>query len=193
MDYPKSVPGVGLKNGKFTDGSPLTGEVASLDPAAHANAITDEILAVIAAAGLTPTEGINNQLLLALVAKFAQLSGATFNGSVSVPAATQSGHAVNLGQFQSSIATSGYQKLPSGLILQWGIATILGGATATPITMPIQFPHAGFSMTMTWVQASQVTSSPPIYMGGFASQSQFNAFTNQSVGSFGTFWIAIGW
>lgn len=37
----------------------------------------------------------------------------------------------------NSLATSGYQKLPSGLIFQWGSTTIL---TGTVTTFPIAFP-----------------------------------------------------
>lgn len=68
MDYPISLPGVGLYLGKFTDGNPLTSLAPSLDPAQHMNAVTDEILAVISGFGLTPTEGVNNQMYQALAA-----------------------------------------------------------------------------------------------------------------------------
>ena len=54
MDYPKSDPRVGLHNGKFTDGSADGTIKPSLDTAAHDNALTDEILNVIRAAGLDP-------------------------------------------------------------------------------------------------------------------------------------------
>lgn len=70
MDYPISVPGVGLVGGKFTDGDPLLSQQASLDPAAWANAVTDELLNVIIAAGLTPNEAQTDQLLQA-IQKFA--------------------------------------------------------------------------------------------------------------------------
>jgi len=39
-----------------------------------------------------------------------------------------------------SLATSGYQKLPGGLIIQWGTANI--PATTTTITLPIVYPTA---------------------------------------------------
>lgn len=72
MDYPISVPGVGLVGGKFTDGDPLLSQQASLDPAAWANAVTDELLNVIIAAGLTPNEAQTDQLLLAIQSFAAQ-------------------------------------------------------------------------------------------------------------------------
>ena len=40
-----------------------------------------------------------------------------------------------------NLAVSGYQKLPGGLIMQWGSVPVT--ATATPYTMPITFPNAG--------------------------------------------------
>ena len=66
MDYPKSVPGVGLVGGKFIDENVQTGQQGSLIPAAWGNAVTDEILAVIAGAGLTPSESAYDQLLEAI-------------------------------------------------------------------------------------------------------------------------------
>lgn len=66
MDYPISVPGVGLSAGKFTNGNPLASLAASLDPAEWANAVTDEILNVIVQGGLTPIENTNTQLATAI-------------------------------------------------------------------------------------------------------------------------------
>lgn len=45
---------------------------------------------------------------------------------------------VESGVMRSSLVTGGWQKLPSGLILQWGS----GGYNATAVTFPIAFPSA---------------------------------------------------
>lgn len=66
MDYPKSVPNVGLVEGKFVDENPTTGQVGSLIPSAWGNSVTEELLSVIKAAGLTPDESQVNQLLKAI-------------------------------------------------------------------------------------------------------------------------------
>lgn len=66
MDYPRSVPSAGLVDGKFVDENPVTGAPGSLIPASWGNGITQEVVSVIQAAGISPTEGLNNQLLAAL-------------------------------------------------------------------------------------------------------------------------------
>ena len=63
MDYPKSVPSVGLVGGKFVDEDPTAGTPGSLIPAQWGNAVTEEVLHVITAGGLVPDEGNNTQLL----------------------------------------------------------------------------------------------------------------------------------
>jgi len=49
--------------------------------------------------------------------------------------------------FASSQAVSGYQKLPGGLIYQWGKVSIAQDTSAT-VTFPIAFPNAGFNLQM---------------------------------------------
>ncbi|MDH0092741.1 phage tail protein [Achromobacter mucicolens] len=66
MDYPKSVPGVGLVAGRFVNEDPIAGRAGSLIPAEWGNAVTDELLTVIAAAGLLPSESDSGQLLEAI-------------------------------------------------------------------------------------------------------------------------------
>lgn len=66
MDYPKSVPNIGLVDGKFVDEDTATGRVGSLVPASWGNGVTQEILGVIEAAGVAPAEGDNTQLQAAI-------------------------------------------------------------------------------------------------------------------------------
>lgn len=66
MDFPKSVPNVGLVNGRFVDENVGTGQPGSLIPAVWGNSVTDEILGVITGAGLTPDEAQLNQLFLGI-------------------------------------------------------------------------------------------------------------------------------
>ncbi|BBP75249.1 tail fiber protein [Pseudomonas gingeri] len=66
MDYPKSVPGVGLSNGKFVDDNPITGAPGSLIPASWGNLVTDELLNIVQAGGLEPSEVAHDQLLIAI-------------------------------------------------------------------------------------------------------------------------------
>ncbi len=68
MDYPKSLSDVYLYEGKFTDGTSDGVVAPSRDPAAWANAVTDEILNVIRAAGLVPEEADVTQLMQAVQA-----------------------------------------------------------------------------------------------------------------------------
>ncbi|GFM82874.1 hypothetical protein PSCICN_35660 [Pseudomonas cichorii] len=66
MDYPKSVPSVGLVNGKFVDENTVSGAPGSLISASWGNAVTDELLAVIRAGKLEPKEDDLDQLLEAI-------------------------------------------------------------------------------------------------------------------------------
>jgi len=66
MDYPKNVPSVGLVNGQFVDENPVAGSPGSLIPAVWGNSVTQEILSVVAGAGMAPSEADNGQLLKAL-------------------------------------------------------------------------------------------------------------------------------
>ena len=53
---------------------------------------------------------------------------------------------VGMVNFGSSLSSSGWQKLPSGLIIQWGKATLTAGAGFTTITYPVAFPNSAFSV-----------------------------------------------
>jgi hypothetical protein len=62
MDFPKSVPGVGLVNNEFVDEDEVSGAPGSLIPAKWGNDVTKEILGVLAEAGIEPDEDNPEQL-----------------------------------------------------------------------------------------------------------------------------------
>ncbi|WP_339464358.1 hypothetical protein [Pseudomonas sp. EA_65y_Pfl2_P74] len=66
MDYPKSVPSVGLVNGKFVNEDVIAGLPGSLIPATWGNSVTDELLNVVKSAGLEPSETDATQVLQAV-------------------------------------------------------------------------------------------------------------------------------
>lgn len=66
MDFPKSMPDIGLVNGHFVDEDINTGQVGTYIPSSWGNAVTDEIINVIESAGLEPAEGQNDQLYMAI-------------------------------------------------------------------------------------------------------------------------------
>jgi hypothetical protein len=112
-------------------------------------------------------------------------------GAQQIAAGTQSNHAVNLGQFALSNASAGYQKLPSGLIIQWGTFTTSSSADVG-VTFPIAFPNACLSACY-----SNNTNTSFGEVGASASPSKtgFNAGGWQSAGrvAIGALYIAIGY
>ncbi|TJZ78800.1 gp53-like domain-containing protein [Chitiniphilus eburneus] len=298
MDYPHSVHSVNLLNGKFTDGNPQTGLLPSRDTASWSNAVTDELLGIIEAAGLTPTEGLNTQLLQALrrtgvfttlaqfdnstvaaTSAFVQRALGNFSGEVGITTsqtlpAVLAGRIINAGgtitltlppgttvaagasyqinnvgvgivtvqagagnnlfgigngtprsfllgsgdtitiafvggtswyawggvqlgasaAFGSLLASNGYQKLPSGLIIQWGgVAIIPYNTTNGSITFPVSFNSQCFHVSHSCfgVYATNIgidINLTNLTSGGFSYQ----ASTNAASGTFSVRWIAIG-
>jgi hypothetical protein len=88
VDYPKSVPSVGLVNGKFVDEDTATGVVGSLIPSAWGNAVTDELINVIKAAQFAPDEAIKTQLADAIRTIAGALVGGARGVKMSVSAAS---------------------------------------------------------------------------------------------------------
>jgi hypothetical protein len=101
------------------------------------------------------------------------------------------GQAVDLGQFAHSLASSGYQKLPGGLIIQWGLSAELLADHTLAITFPISFPTACVSVLVTG-NGTTVTGNPA-YSGG-AGNVTGSGFTLANDGVDLTYWwAAIGY
>lgn len=83
--------------------------------------------------------------------------------------------------FAQSLATEGYQKLPSGLFLQWGVTTT--GTSGTE-TFPIAFPNACFGVQIT----NNTTNN-----SGFVSTFSTTAFNWSNLNTVVNRYFAIGY
>ena len=131
-------PGATVDN-KFTEGDPIAGIPATVVTDDILNAMQEELCALIEASGLTLDKADNGQLLKSMTKASSLLFG-------------------------HSKTPNGYQRLPSGLIIQWGIggSSISVGANAT-YTLPIAFPTAFLRVV-------------PFYQVDSVNQVTFNAF-----------------
>lgn len=91
------------------------------------------------------------------------------------------------------LTASGYQKLPSGLIIQWGLN--LAAASGNPnltVTLPIAFPNSTLFAGGT-VVGSAIGNFVCLTATLSASQVQFSVQANGSISDQHVRWIAIGY
>lgn len=108
----------------------------------------------------------------------------------SVAYATTSDHAVALGQFGSLLAANGYQRLPSGLILQWGATVGYQPPSGVGASFPIPFPNQCFHVSGSW------SGGPAAALMSMSfNVNGWSGYVDEWVGAnnFGqVFWFAIG-
>lgn len=107
------------KNG-FTGGNPQTGELPTALDQNFFDSLQEEICGVIEGGGIALNKADRGQMLKAMKAMFPIM-----------------------GLFANSLSSPGYQKLPGGVLIQWGTAAIPSAGSVT-VTYPITF-SAGFS------------------------------------------------
>jgi microcystin-dependent protein len=96
----------------------------------------------------------------------------------------------------SSLATNGYQKLPGGLIIQWGKNTTAAGDVS--VSFPTAFPTAALSVTVTMIAnptSSQLFSATAdqITASGFAASKRYQAGATTTAATEPFNWIAVGY
>lgn len=89
--------------------------------------------------------------------------------------------------YVSSLASSGYQKLPGGLILQWGSLIVPGGGQT--VTFPIAFPSVCYGVYTGTYYATN-PSNAYVSLTAFPTTTNFGITTN--TGTPGASWFAIG-
>ena len=140
------------KNG-FTRGNPQTGTPATDLDDDYFDMLQEELCSVVEASGASLEKGQHDQLLTALRAlllsrknPFGDIkSDGTVKTALGEAAKRNVGTGANqipdMGSFTLSVSGTGYQKLPSGFILQWGSIGAPGIAQDVVTHFPIAFPN----------------------------------------------------
>ncbi|HAW3195806.1 TPA: hypothetical protein JLS02_003066 [Escherichia coli] len=200
------------KNG-FTRGNPQTGTPATDLDDDYFDMLQEELCSVVEASGASLEKGRHDQMLTALRAlllsrknPFGDIKSdgtvqtALENLGLGEAAKRNVGNGQNqipdMAAFASSLSSTGFQKLPSGLIIQWGIVS---GASNYTVTYPVTFP----SRSLALLAVPHTTSVAGISAMGIAncsdiSKSQFYIIVGGiSQGEIvkyerSCFWVAIG-
>ncbi|EHK6468436.1 TPA: hypothetical protein H7C24_003468 [Escherichia coli] len=198
------------KNG-FTRGNPQTGTPATDLDDDYFDMLQEELCSVVEASGASLEKGRHDQLLTALRALL--LSRKNPFGDIksdgTVPTALENlglGEAAkrnvgtgenqvpDMNSFGNSLTANGYQKLPGGMIIQWGSFSVspTGGSVGTvDITLPVAFPAACRS-----VNALISTNDPSARSVGFDIGSTNRTkirFTYTSATTNSIYWMAVGY
>lgn len=94
--------------------------------------------------------------------------------------------------FSGSFAQNGYQRIPGGLILQWGIATVPGDGSAL-VNFNIPFPNACLSGQATHNGTGYNMTTDALAAFTIASNSQFYLTNGYGYSAVGMHWFAIGY
>lgn len=92
-------------------------------------------------------------------AKLLRATGSSNWHPVSLPAS-----ALNTA-FGASLGSNGWQRLPLGLILQWGTLTLTGGDAYTTVTLPIAYSTANFGVYGNAIENVGAVSSEAVEFG----------------------------
>lgn len=91
-----------------------------------------------------------------------------------------------------SLASNGYQKLPGGLIMQWGTSSSVGQDSTTTVTYPIAFPSAVGSVQITGTPSGMILGGQGVHTVSNVSTSSF-IIQNGTDGTMPFYWMAIGY
>ncbi|EFF4774865.1 hypothetical protein BCC61_002489 [Escherichia coli] len=200
------------KNG-FTRGNPQTGTPATDLDDDYFDMLQEELCSVVEASGASLEKGRHDQLLTALRAlllsrknPFGDIKSdgtvktALQNLGLGEAAKRNVGNGQNqipdMAAFASSLSSTGFQKLPSGLIIQWGIVS---GASNYTVTYPVRFPNRSLALlavphttslagisAMGIANCSDITKSQFYIIVGGISQGEIVKYERSC------FWVAIG-
>jgi hypothetical protein len=100
-------------------------------------------------------------------------------------------YTTNFSGTNQSLAANGYQKFPSGLIMQWGTYSGHGGWSTVNVTYPIPFPTGTVNIHTT-IQAGQLGNTEGALTVSSMSTTGFTSTSGYS-GTFPVYYLAIGY
>ena len=198
------------KNG-LTRGNPQTGTPATDLDDDYFDMLQEELCSVVEASGASLEKGRYDQLLTALHALLLSrknpFGDIKSDGTVKTAlenlglgeaakrnVGTGENQVPDMNSFGNSLTANGYQKLPGGIIIQWGSFSVspTGGSVGTvDITLPVAFPAACRS-----VNALISTNDPSARSVGFDIGSTNRTkirFTYTSATTNSIYWMAVGY
>lgn len=92
----------------------------------------------------------------------------------------------------SSISANGYQKLPSGLIIQWGSVMVPNAGSFANVSFPISFTISPYAVVGIMASNLGATTAALFCQTGSTNVSGFQICQNIATGSNAAYWIAIG-
>ena len=98
-------------------------------------------------------------------------------------------YTTNFSGSNQSLTTDGYQKLPGGLIMQWGYV-LAAINTTTTVTFPIAFPNAALNAQITIVDSS--TTDLYVYKVNSISTTELIVRNTTGLATY-AYWFAIGY
>jgi len=120
-------------------------------------------------------------------------SAAAWRTALSVPSNTETVLDADFTGANQSLATSGYQKLPGGLIMQWGTVPSTNDGNNQAITFPLTFPTAVTSIQVTGNNIT-TTANAAHWIANGITTAGFTARFNSTMSMASTAtWFAVGY
>lgn len=174
------------KNG-FTGGNPQTGELPTALDAGFFDSLQEEIASLIESAGISLSKSNNEQLKSAMSKLFLSRTSDVGSGTNQIP---------DMSLFTSAVTSgNGYQKLPGGLVIQFGGATT-DSAGKIDLTLPLVYPKATYRVVACAKGSTTdnaAVSTRTNHAGGFSAYTTKSASgAPNAAGPLAFEWITIG-